>query len=279
MTRPVRSPHEFNLESVASIGIELKRCFTEYNHGFGKFFMYLISGMHRSGTSLVTRFCYEAGADLGDANTFYQPDRWNPDGYFEQPEFHAINMPLINGPWGKLAYFHLPSTNTIMKRASRLSDQIANTAEKYRNKVVKETRFCLTLPAWRAHGASIDGLAICLRHPADVARSLRRRNRIPRSIAYRLWQTHLERLLEHSKDIPRRFVKYENVLDHELVAGELRGVIADAGVACDDDGIGKLQRELVRLKPGLLSRKPPRLPASVGQYWDDLLQRHASQGS
>ena len=67
--------------------------------------MKLIAGMHRSGTSLVARLAFELGADFGDPETFYRPDRWNPDGYFEQIDIHAINMPLINGPLWKFSLF------------------------------------------------------------------------------------------------------------------------------------------------------------------------------
>ena len=73
----------------------------------------------------------EAGADLGNPETLYPGDRWNPDGYFEQPDIHAINMPLIHGPWGRLAYFFLPSQSTIIKRGQKMSARIKNTAALY----------------------------------------------------------------------------------------------------------------------------------------------------
>ena len=81
--------------------------------------MRIITGMHRSGTSLVARLFYEFGADMGTPEYFYRPDKWNPEGYFEQPDIHAINMPLINGPWWKLAYFWLPSTKRKKPSLSR----------------------------------------------------------------------------------------------------------------------------------------------------------------
>ena len=42
--------------------------------------MKIITGMHRSGTSLVAQIAHRAGAEMGDPETFYRPDRWNPDG-------------------------------------------------------------------------------------------------------------------------------------------------------------------------------------------------------
>jgi len=67
--------------------------------------MKIITGMHRSGTSLVARLFFEAGADLGDPTTFYRPDRWNPDGYYEQPEIHGLNMKLTEGWLWKFVFF------------------------------------------------------------------------------------------------------------------------------------------------------------------------------
>ena len=70
--------------------------------------MKLISGMHRSGTSLVAQLFFEAGADMGNPSTFYPTDKWNSDGYFEQTDILAINQPLINGFLGRFSYFWLP---------------------------------------------------------------------------------------------------------------------------------------------------------------------------
>lgn len=81
--------------------------------------MKLISGMHRSGTSIVAQLFYEAGSDMGNHETFYKPDKWNPDGYFEQTDIHSVNMPIVNGPWGKLSYFFLPSNDTIIVRSKK----------------------------------------------------------------------------------------------------------------------------------------------------------------
>lgn len=172
-------------------------------------------------------------------------------------------MPLINGRYGKLAYFRLPSNETIMKKATRMSGEIERTAENYRHKVVKETCFCLTLPAWREHGATVDRMVICLRHPADVVRSLQRRNRITSRIGYQLWRTHLERLLEHTRDIPTRLVRYENILDSQRVCDEIRGALGGAGVACDDDFILRLHANLVRANTQLCNERTDRLPHPV----------------
>lgn len=184
--------------------------------------MKLIAGMHRSGTSLVAQLFFAAGADMGDPGSFYRPDRWNQDGYFEQPDIHAINMPLINGPLWKFSYFFLPSEETIRRRSRGYADEIRRTSTKYHGKVVKENRFCLTLGAWLDQGARVDRILVVLRNPASVARSLQRRNWLTMRKGYSLWLAHNQRLLQTAErhGIPCGFVRYESLLDSALQVEE-----------------------------------------------------------
>ena len=178
--------------------------------------MKIITGMHRSGTSMMARLCFEAGGDLGDPNTFYRADKWNVDGYYEQPEIHQINMPLVNGPWGKLSYFRLPSTATILKRSDAKADEIRSVSAKYQGKIVKETRYCLTLPGWLKHGANIENILVCLRSPIQVAKSIQKRNKTLLRHGLELWYIHNQRLLENLDNIPVWFVSYMHLLNEKM---------------------------------------------------------------
>lgn len=177
--------------------------------------MKLITGMHRSGTSITARLFFEAGADLGDPDTFYPGDRWNPDGYFEQPDFHSINMPLINGLWGKFSYFKLPTEKTILYRSKRFSKVIPEIAEKYKGKIVKETRFSLTYPAWSHYGTEFQKALINIREPIQVAYSLKKRNHIPIWIGLKLWYEHNSRIFKYTENIPRFILNYNKLLNSE----------------------------------------------------------------
>lgn len=239
--------------------------------------MYLISGMHRSGTSLVAQLFHRAGADLGSSDTLYGADRWNPGGYFEQKEVQAVNIPLIHGPWGKLTYFRLPNTSTILRRAARRQQQIATVAAKYQDKVVKETRFCLTLPAWLAHGAQIRLIIICLRNPSAVAQSLRRRNWIQERLAYRLWQIHLQRLLQHVGEIPTWLVRYDHLLDPEKFSAEIGPAARLCGLQLDQQRLRQLCQENVKPTWDHHCERTPDLPPEVESMWQKLLSQHADQ--
>ena len=111
--------------------------------------MLLVTGMHRSGTSITTQLLLEAGAKLGNPDKLFPGDKWNPDGYFEQMEILDVNISLVNGPWGKLSYLSPPSENLILKRADKLEKKIMELATSHMDLIVKDPRFCLTFPVWQ----------------------------------------------------------------------------------------------------------------------------------
>jgi hypothetical protein len=50
----------------------------------------VITGMHRSGTSLITQWLYKCGLHVGD--DFYGADIGNADGHFEDNDFLGAHM-------------------------------------------------------------------------------------------------------------------------------------------------------------------------------------------
>lgn len=242
--------------------------------------MILISGMHRSGTSLVAKLFHVAGADMGDPADFYAADQWNSTGYYEQRAIIALNLKLLHGPWGKLAYLHLPCAETVLRRARPCADEIARLGEMYARKVVKENRFCLTLPAWRTYGGKVHKVIVCLREPANVAQSIWRRNKVPLWYGYRLWYKHITRLLEYSAGLDLWFVRYEHLIDPTTNQAELSGALRFAGI---NRTTADIQGYLTSaLKANINNRASPCqqiYPDYVRNLWRELLQRHASQMS
>jgi hypothetical protein len=238
--------------------------------------MKIITGMHRSGTSLVARLFYEAGADMGGSN-FYRPDKWNLDGYFEKTDFHSVNMPLINGHCGKLAYFSLPSTTTILKRAIKISDKIKDLSTKYHGKVVKETRFCLTLPAWIKYGHEIEKIIICLRDPIQVAYSIKKRNHFSLSHALSLWHEHNFRILENAKNIPQWFVYYKNLLSEESSLKEIQGTLNFFGIDLNHEKILELKQKCVKPDYNHNKMETTIYPRKINDLWQRLLKMHKIQ--
>ena len=239
--------------------------------------MNIITGMHRSGTSLVTRFFFEMGADLGDPEGFIDPDRWNRDGYFEQKAVLDINRALIHGPIGKLAYLKLPSIETIRRRGGRHAGAIRKVASDYQGRLVKETRFSLTLPAWIDHGAAVERIIVCLRHPSAVARSLARRNLLWRAHGYRLWTIHNERLLRYVEGMPVRFVSYAHVVRPETFTSEMEGALTFMGVGKDVHRLYELSQRILRPSPNDCDLSDDALPEPTRDLWRHLVKLHAMQ--
>lgn len=239
--------------------------------------MRIITGMHRSGTSLVAGLIQAAGADLGDPASFHPADRWNPAGYYEQTAIHAVNMPLIHGRLGRASYLKLPSEASISRRAERLAPLIRATAAEYDERVVKDCRFCLTVPAWVAHGARIDSVVVCLRNPRAVAMSLRRRNKLPLRLGFDLWYEHNSRLLEAVSEVPTWLVDYDQLFDAEGFSLQMEGALDVFEVPTTRPALSDMAQEFV--KPQLRHNRPAdvRCPSKVERLWRVMLDMHTAQ--
>ena len=219
------------------------------------------------------------GANLGDERTFYRPDRWNPEGYFEQPDIHRINMPLVNGIFWKFSYFLLPSTSTILRRGRRMSKLIRETYRKYDDILVKETRFCLTMPAWLAEEARFEKVIICLRHPYEIARSIQKRNHTLLSHGYYLFNEHNQRILQHVEQAGSKvwFVNYANLLDKEQVTHEMSAALDFMEVKYHPAVLNEFLDQAVRNPLNRKGARDVQLPRKTDLLWQELLQKHRSQ--
>lgn len=174
--------------------------------------MIIITGMHRSGTSMLSHLVQKMGGDFGPEEELIGADRWNQDGYLENVKFVEMNNKLILGLnsnvkyWakpetspvkrlassiisGKFKYLLFPTSFTIEKRAVRLNSQLGILAERFKNKVIKDPRFSLTLGSWQSR-ADIEGVIFCFRNPDSVRKSIEKRDLMPNYLANRFWLYH-----------------------------------------------------------------------------------------
>jgi hypothetical protein len=240
--------------------------------------MKIISGMHRSGTSIVARLFYEAGADMGDPRGFYPGNRWNPDGYFEQKDIHTVNMPLINGPWGKFSYLKLPSEMRIMKRGVKLKEKIIELGKKYDGNVVKEARFSLTLPVYLKYKVNIEKLIINIREPVEVALSLRKRNHIPLAIGLKLWHEHNRRLLDYVVDIPHVILNYNRLLSEEGFFIELKSAFEFFDIQASDFQIRTFKENYINNTMNHNKKDHYKYPVYIQEMWHRLNEEKKSNG-
>lgn len=177
-----------------------------------------ILGMHRSGTSLLTRILNLIGVDLGSAEVLTtEPVADNPKGYWEHNEITSISdailkryggswddPPLLPPGWETAA-----AIDDLRHHAHQLiQDQFA----KVQLWGWKDPRSCLTLPFWQQ---LLPGMRyiICLRNPVDVARSLEHRDSLSAEKSSYLWLTYVSSALSHSEGKPRLVIFYEDLMD------------------------------------------------------------------
>ncbi len=120
--------------------------------------MIVVTGMHRSGTSLVCQLLAGSGVSFGAAAEQYPGDRWNPAGYFELRAVLDTNSRIVTGlprtgsrllAWAsKLVYLCQPGADAMAARARRQQATIVALGQRCRDGAVKDPRFCLTLRFW-----------------------------------------------------------------------------------------------------------------------------------
>jgi hypothetical protein len=59
--------------------------------------LYVVTGMHRSGTSMISHLLGAAGVPFGSESGLYSTDEWNAKGYFERVDVMDLNSELITG--------------------------------------------------------------------------------------------------------------------------------------------------------------------------------------
>lgn len=236
--------------------------------------MILITGMHRSGTSLVAMTMEALGVDLGDHRAFYEADQWNAKGYFERRDVMDINSRLITGLprtaskmealAGQAIYLAEPRWETISARGSKLAGRILEVGAEIRDGAVKDPRFCLTWPVWGDH-VEIEACVVCVRHPFEVADSLRRRQSIPLKLGLRFWRYHIRALQERT---PPRLVVVELASLIRKPEAEL-GMLANAlQLEVDSQEAARLFQD--KYSPGLAKTTAPTDRPSIDPETTDL---------
>jgi len=188
---------------------------------------FIVLGMHRSGTSLLSSLLDGCGVYFGEPEDFIPVNEENPRGFWERKAVRQLNDDMLhsmNADWDELldynpSLFDLEEHQGLMARAENVLSLLHDESD---GAIVglKEPRFCLLMGAWSSALNQEHLALVVVRNPADVAYSLHRRNRMPMEVAYYLigqYQSHLAMYLEGRTFVS---VSYENLLAQPLLAVE-----------------------------------------------------------
>jgi hypothetical protein len=132
----------------------------------------VISGMHRSGTSLVASALQQAGLEIGDQ--LMGPGPGNRRGHFEDQDFFLLHEEML----GAIGSTALIGVEEMVPPAGEEFEARARDLVQRRQEIPlwgwKDPRTCLFLDFWERQVPDANYLFL-YRHPLEVALSLRRR--------------------------------------------------------------------------------------------------------
>jgi hypothetical protein len=174
-----------------------------------------ITGMHRSGTSLVANLLRQCGLWLGPEDELLGAHTSNPDGHWEKIAIVELNDVLLSelgGGWDSVPDFPADWPGTVAKQRERASE-IHSSLARPTPWGWKDPRASVLMPFWLAVEPEAS-VVICLRHPLEVVQSLRQRGPMSYSLGLKLWRVYNQRLLADVPRPQRTVVHYADFFTH-----------------------------------------------------------------
>ncbi|SEH07736.1 glycosyltransferase [Candidatus Venteria ishoeyi] len=174
-----------------------------------------VLGMHRSGTSVVTRMLNLMGLYFGAEGKSTGANEENPKGFWERRDIRDLNDALlfsVKADWNRVADFHFDQIpEDAKKRFFSEAGKVLLEMDAHRPWVVKEPRFCLLFPMWQ-HLLEVPVYVYVYRSPIQIAQSLQKRNGFPLSFSLALWEKYTVETLRAMRNLPGILVKHEAML-------------------------------------------------------------------
>lgn len=184
----------------------------------------LVLGMHRSGTSALTRVLNLLGADI--SSNLMAPDKGNETGFWESTEIYQIHERLL-ASLGRTWFDVTPlpagwsETSAADLAVQELAGLLRRDFASSRLWIVKDPRMCRLVPLW-LRTLAVLGVSpvpvLVVRHPDEVAQSMYKmvgeHHKMPEGAAFArmLWMEHLLDAEKETRGLPRALVTYEELL-------------------------------------------------------------------
>ncbi|MFM9100747.1 MAG: hypothetical protein ACKOPS_05165, partial [Cyanobium sp.] len=166
----------------------------------------------------------------------------NPRGYWESLGAMELNERLLllldshwSSCWALPHHFWDSNPTAVQGWRSGLLNHVSTTYPHGGRAVLKDPRLCVLLPAlqpWLESSLISCAAFLPVRHPAEVASSLRLAEGLPRRQALLLWLGHVLHAERNSRALPRLIV------DHQQLLANPQAVLASAGRVLELAGDG-----------------------------------------
>lgn len=208
----------------------------------------VVLGMHRSGTSAITRALLTLGVELGD-NLMPGVQSINEKGFFEDQEITMFNefelLKTLGFTWHSLSsispdLFDRPEIRSLEVQAAELIKTKVTSAALFG---LKDPRMCRLLPFWQR---VFDQLQLCVtyvmavRNPLSVAQSLAKRDGFHPVKSHLLWLIYELSAVSgtHGKD--RIFIDYDVLMEDPV--GQLCRIANVIGISLEELPIETIQK-------------------------------------
>jgi len=179
----------------------------------------LVLGMHRSGTSALTRVINLLGADL-PPNLMPPAADDNAPGFWESLDAYRLNNELLvalGSRWDDWRPIAPERLDAVAKGPfkDRALEMLRRSFSGSKCFVWKDPRNCRLLPLWSRVVDEFDAEVKCvlpLRHPQEVAESLRIRDGFSYPKSYLLWLRYVLEGESASRRLSRVFLTYDGLL-------------------------------------------------------------------
>jgi hypothetical protein len=178
----------------------------------------IILSMHRSGTSLLAEIVHRWGAYGGDQQAMMPSDEENRRGYWEYLPLVQFNEALLASEDAK--WFVPPYDMDVFRR--KADDlRYRNTARALMNRMSqrgfvwywKDPRLGILLPFWEELWKNAIYI-VPVRHPVDIAFSIKKRNGFPISASLLIWQYYMTSILRHAGGSKKAlFLEYDRFMN------------------------------------------------------------------
>lgn len=187
---------------------------------------FIVLGMHRSGTSVLTGVLSHAGISLGKNLLGAAKD--NPKGFHENAEILRINeefLQTISSSWDDILLDRkvVESAVTdeyVQKAVQCLQSEFGDTP----CFAIKDPRNCLLFPLWERAmqelGINIQ-IIIPLRNPLEVIQSLQKRNGFTDEKGYALWANHILHSEIYSRNYQRIWISFDDMVGNPATVEKL----------------------------------------------------------
>jgi hypothetical protein len=180
----------------------------------------IILGMHRSGTSAVSRVVNLLGVDLGPNLLPPAPD--NPSGFWEHKEIMEVDEQIFYALGRHWTYYltRLPENWWLRDDIRPLEQKLVALVKRDFHEStlwgLKDPRLCRLLPLWHRvfEGSNCQPHFLhTIRNPLEVADSLNKRDGLPRNASFILWLLHVLEAERETRGYSRVFVTFDQLLE------------------------------------------------------------------